>query len=310
MVEKVKEKIFYFSNLRQFDQKDFGGIIVFFTAFYFAAASILLFWKNAVFSSWQLVVSAIVVLLALHKNRGFWRDWLPFLFLFLSYEFLRGLIPSVGAAVNIYPMVDFDRSLFGYLPTLELQKIFYSPEAFRWYDYASAALYSVHLLVPLLAGMFIYLKNKAVFRRYTFAVVIVSYASFMTYILYPAMPPWFASQQGYIAPLHKIISEMAAAFGQPSAMPAVYKYLGVNVNAAVPSLHATYPFLVLLFSAKYFPRFVLWSILYVFGIWFAVVYLGEHYFADIIVGTLYAIAGFVLSLYLFSNRHSQKTEFL
>ncbi len=63
----------------------------------------------------------------------------------------------------------------------------------------------------------------------------------------------------------------------------------------MPSLHAAYATLVLLFAYAWRGRIAgLIAAPYTLGMWFTVVYLGDHYVADIIIGTAYAAAGWVL----------------
>jgi membrane-associated phospholipid phosphatase len=65
-----------------------------------------------------------------------------------------------------------------------------------------------------------------------------------------------------------------------------------NQEAAVPSLHAAYPMLLLLFfwGAGRWARAGL--VAYVLAMAFTLVYSGEHYVSDIIVGWLYAAGVF------------------
>jgi membrane-associated phospholipid phosphatase len=75
-------------------------------------------------------------------------------------------------------------------------------------------------------------------------------------------------------------------------LPTVYRALDPNPVAAIPSLHAAYPFLVLLFAVKFFRRRGLVVLPYVAIVWFAVIYLGEHYATDVLIGAAYATAAF------------------
>jgi membrane-associated phospholipid phosphatase len=66
-----------------------------------------------------------------------------------------------------------------------------------------------------------------------------------------------------------------------------------NDSAAVPSLHAAYALLVTLFSLTLSRRWGLLAIPYTLGMWFAIVYFGEHYVSDAIIGALLALAVFL-----------------
>jgi membrane-associated phospholipid phosphatase len=65
--------------------------------------------------------------------------------------------------------------------------------------------------------------------------------------------------------------------------------------AAIPSLHAAYPLLLLLFAWRFFGLRALVLAPYVAGVWLAVVYMGEHYVFDVLVGAAYSVAAFVLT---------------
>ena len=64
--------------------------------------------------------------------------------------------------------------------------------------------------------------------------------------------------------------------------------------AAMPSLHAAYPWLFFLFACRLWGKRGALVIVYPAAVFFAVVYLGHHYVADIIGGVVYASASYVL----------------
>ena len=86
------------------------------------------------------------------------------------------------------------------------------------------------------------------FRRFRVLFLTVTFAGFVTYVLYPAIPPWLASRRGDMPHTVRIVramwlelglSDVAAVFGEKSkyAFPV----------GALPSLHAAWPFLLLVF---------------------------------------------------------------
>jgi membrane-associated phospholipid phosphatase len=71
----------------------------------------------------------------------------------------------------------------------------------------------------------------------------------------------------------------------------------VNEVAALPSLHSAYTLLPLLFfwsSARVWQRVLL--VLYPLAMGFSLVYTGEHYVFDIVLGWVYAVAVYALVL--------------
>ena len=71
-----------------------------------------------------------------------------------------------------------------------------------------------------------------------------------------------------------------------------------NVLAAMPSLHATYPLIVLFYSIK---KQLTWAnfifAIFTLGIWFSAVYSGHHYIIDVLVGVVMAL----IVLFLFEK---------
>jgi membrane-associated phospholipid phosphatase len=62
----------------------------------------------------------------------------------------------------------------------------------------------------------------------------------------------------------------------------------------MPSLHAAYPWLFFLFACRLWGTRGWLVILYPAAVFFAVVYLGHHYVADVIGGIVYASASYAL----------------
>jgi len=246
------------------------------------------------FSHGQLVIFAIFGLLLLGRSL-FVLELGPFILFFLGYELLRGLIPYVVQNVHIFPMIRIDQFIFGTLPNIKLQALLYHPPNFAWYDYLATLLYIFHAFVPIVAGYFFWLKNKEFFKEYALGFLILCYSTFMTYVLFPAMPPWLASIKGYVPPIHQITTLVEARF-LPTNLPlsAIYTTVGANPVAAIPSLHAAFPFLIFLFVWKKYPKASLLVTPYVVAVWLSVMYLGEHYFTDVILGALYALFAFII----------------
>src|SRR5680860_183439 len=91
-------------------------------------------------SSDQFIIVGIALAILLTRSFSIVRDWAPFGMLLLGYEFLRGLAPSLGMEVNIFPMIRADRLIFGELPTVTLQRMFYDLGSPDWLDYGATCL--------------------------------------------------------------------------------------------------------------------------------------------------------------------------
>jgi membrane-associated phospholipid phosphatase len=247
------------------------------------------------FSPDQFFVFGLFGTTFIGRARVFLKDWLPFILFYLGYEFLRGLVPYVTKNVHILPMIHIDQYIFGFIPTVKLQSLLYNPAHLMWYDYVAVTLYICHFVTPMIVGYYFWLKDRIFFKKYAFGILAVSYAAFITYIIFPAMPPWMASSYGYIPPVKEVTGVVMSHFFQTNVnLPSVLSLVGGNAVAAMPSLHAALPTMVFLFLLKWNKKAGLIFLPYVLGVYFAVIYLGEHYFIDVAMGALYAIVIFAV----------------
>jgi hypothetical protein len=229
----------------------------------------------------------LVPVLFIRRARRFLMDWLPFLLLLYSYEFLRGLAGKVGQ-VHYLVALRSDALVFGTPPSVTLQQHFYHEGSLAPYDYLAAVLYLLHFVVPLSFAFLLWLRSSEQFSRFTGAFLLLSYAALVTFVLFPAAPPWLAAQDGYLPHVRELVGAVLSAFPQRLQLPSVYQLIDPNQVAAIPSLHAAYPFLIFLFAWRFFGRKALLLAPYVLGVWLAVVYMGEHYVFDVAVGAVYA----------------------
>ncbi len=244
----------------------------------------------------RFVVLMLIAALAVGRGRLFLTDWIPFLVLFLSYEYLRGISTRAGMAVHYVDLIQLERIVaFGQVPTLLLQRAFYHPGVVSWYDIVATTLYFLHFAFPLAVGYFFWMEARGSFRRYSRALLAMSFAAFFFYLLVPVAPPWLAAQTGALPPVVKILDHTLPIFTDIPGIPyplTVYHYFNANPVAAMPSMHAAYPFLAFLFAQRRF-GWRAWPLLvYCVCVWLSVLYLGEHYLVDVIGGLLFAFAAF------------------
>jgi membrane-associated phospholipid phosphatase len=246
------------------------------------------------FSPDHFYAFALLFAVFARQGRNFIKDWTPPILLLLAYEYLRALIPKINPHVHYYFMAKFDAFLFGgQLPTAWLQHQLYNPNYLHWYDYLSAFLYSTFFAVPLVVAFILWLVEREDFEGYVFGMVGLSYMAYFTYLVYPAAPPWLAAQHGIIPPIVHVGDVAFSQFSPFIALPTVYKYIAPNLTAAVPSLHAAYPFFTLLFIGQKYPKTIPFLVFYAVGVAFAVIYLGDHYFFDVALGLAYAYLAYL-----------------
>jgi hypothetical protein len=250
-------------------------------------------------------------------------DWLPLIVVLFGYGILRGYAAHTlwgqrsflhGTMVQAFvtPQVWFDTHVFSVDPTVQLQRWLYRPGLHFW-DYLVWVCYMSHFFASFIIAGVLWKTNHARFRRYVPLFVGLTFIGYITYVLYPAMPPWMASQFGRMPATTRIIDQVWA-----------HLHLGLGVSlfaggskfdnnvAAMPSLHGAYPLLICLFfwkAASNRKRILLAA--YPICMAFSLVYTAEHFVIDILVGWTYAIATFYFGSKLLDRweaRRLRKTE--
>jgi len=221
-------------------------------------------------------------------------DWFPFVAMLALYDLIRGFADGLWLPTHARPQIDIDRAIgLGVVPTVWLQAhLWNGGRDLRWYDYASWLTYVSYFFVPTIVLAALWWRSRAEFRRLAWMVVALAFAGCATYVLFPAVPPWLAGQEGLIPPVHHVIAVVSAHTPVVSFKPLWSRgTLYGNDVAAIPSLHAAYAVLIALFLAgrsRSRRRHLLW--LYPLAMGFALVYSGEHYVTDVLLGWIYAFA--------------------
>jgi len=223
----------------------------------------------------------------------------PVVAIILVYESFRGMVPSLNTHVHYTMMIHADQLVSNTLPTVWLQQLLWHGQVV-WYDFVFYGVYMLHFVLPLGLMVLIWKFRDHHYWRVAATYLITSFAGFVTFLLYPAAPPWLAAQEGYIPHITRVSSEVFSAMGVHD-FPSVYNKMSPNPVAAVPSLHAAYATLLMLFVWRYFGR--KWGLLagiYPLIIWFGTVYMGEHYAVDELLGIVYALGAYT-GVYAFAE---------
>jgi membrane-associated phospholipid phosphatase len=272
---------------------------------YIVILSALMIVKGVSITPDVLLVALGLAALVLGRGRLFLRDWIPFVGLFLAYELMRGYAVSFGASVHVADFITIDKFLgFGTLPTQVLQGWFHPATGIDYLAIVATIFYFLHFPLPLAVGFFLWLRQRRAYYDFVAAIIILSMAAFLTYLLLPVGPPWYAAQQGllngptgvptitYLKP--GAFDEIARFFGFQGNYLYTYTMYDINPNdvAAFPSLHAAYPTLAFLFTRRAFGRIGYLMLAYAACVWFAVIYLGDHYLVDVLGGIAYAAVAY------------------
>ncbi len=226
--------------------------------------------------------------------RGVVLEWVPFLGMLIAYDSLRGSAAHLFG-VHYVPQLDLDKTLFGgTVPTVTLQHWLWHGQVV-WYDVIFWAVYLTHFFATPLVAAVLWKLDRQRFRVFAVLVAVLSSAGLATYALYPAAPPWMASQNHLIAPVTRIVPLVWQYVGLHAAGSFVeHGYRYANDVAAVPSLHAAFSLLI---AITLWPHKRKWLrpvvAAYPLLMAFSLVYGAEHYVSDILLGWAYCLVAVV-----------------
>jgi membrane-associated phospholipid phosphatase len=211
-----------------------------------------------------------------------------------AYKMPHGSDPeALERRVKVDYPIAVDRAIgLGELPTLRLQRAMAVPGGFRAIDKALISTHWVWFSVPHLALTYILYRHPRRFPR----AAVLTYGVFdigaLCYWVIPTAPPWYAAEQGRFDRANDgsdgpVIRRMMVEFGEEfwrDAWGPLYSVLGGNPFAAMPSLHFATSVMAATLLAETGPLAGALGTTYALGIGFALVYLGEHYVADLLAG--------------------------
>jgi membrane-associated phospholipid phosphatase len=203
-----------------------------------------------------------------------------------------------------YP-IDVDRVLgLGRLPTLRLQRALakFDPAdgkpRWRTLDKVLVWAHWIWFAVPHGSLAYVLIRRPERFPR----AAVMTYAVFdlgaSVYWIAPTAPPWYAAsvagrEHHGAEDVRRMMVEYGEHFWRDGWGP-LYSVLGGNPLAAMPSLHFATSLMAALLLAETGPVAGALGVGYTTALGFALVYLGEHYAADLIAGA--ALTGAVYRL--------------
>jgi hypothetical protein len=273
-----------------------------------------------------LVICAGLIAATLGRRRSLTviRDWLPFAAVLVVYDLSRGAATALGRPTEWHLQLDADRAMFlGHEPTVWLQSHLKEPFP-PWWETVVSLIYVSFFFAPYVAAGVLWLRNRDDWRKFVLRFVVISFIGLIGFVLFPAAPPWAASQcssaqvasgpsdppcidlkagvvrDGGMLGQVKLTHAGAAPWveristrgwdklGVPQAKALIDEgQAGSNEVAAVPSLHAAISLLITVF---FWPRLrKRWRPLllgYALVMAFSLVYSAEHYVFDILLGWL------------------------
>lgn len=238
-------------------------------------------------------------LAALALGFGLSRDLRPigvYVVGFMLFVQLRALADDTGLPVRMGYVIGAERFLFaGQLPTVWLQERLYEAGSSGPVDIAATVVYVSYFTLPHALALGLWLRSRDAFRLYALAVLGVFYVGLAASVLAPTAPPWLAGQVDELPTIARIVPEVSGSVA-PGAYARGEYVAGINDVAAMPSVHTAVTVVVALMAARLHPLAGLAGGLYALSMGFSLVYLGEHYFVDVLAGVLTAALVWIASV--------------
>jgi membrane-associated phospholipid phosphatase len=201
-------------------------------------------------------------------------------FVVLIYESLGELIQYLQPDIDP-TLIRIDMALFGVDPTLWMQRWIVP-----WLTDLLSLAYLSYYFIPVTLVLVLCLKERSCLDQVIFVLAVGYYASFIGYILFPAVGPRYAMTSQYTVPLEgSFITDWVR-----DGLNAIEH----NKRDCMPSGHTQIALMVLYLAYRY--ERILFYILVpiVTGLVVSTVYLRYHYVVDLMAGVAFAVGSLII----------------
>lgn len=226
---------------------------------------------------------------------------LPFILFGISYDYMRVYPNYEVNPIDVEGLYKLEKSLFGisHEGNILTPCEFFAIHNCQIADFFAGIFYLCWVPVPVAFGLWLYFKDRSLYLRYSMVFLFVNLIGFAGYYIHPAAPPWYAINYGFEVLLNT--PGNVAGLGRFDSLTGLSIFDSIygrnaNVFAAVPSLHAAYMVVALVYAIiKKCNAFViaLFAIIMA-GIWATAVYSSHHYIIDVILGIGCALLGILV----------------
>ncbi|HLK29084.1 MAG TPA: phosphatase PAP2 family protein [Puia sp.] len=268
------------------------------------------------FKSEQVFLVALFALMyfASRGTRKFIIAFSIFIIYWIVFDYMKAFPNYKYNDVHIGDLYFSEKKIFGI--SYEGNKItpneYWLRHGNNFLDVLAGVFYLTWVPVPLLFASFLFFKKRRQFFYFSLTFFLVNIIGFIIYYAFPAAPPWYVQQHGFA--FHAATPGSTAGlskfdhFFHVNIFKSIYAKSS-NVFAAMPSLHSSYPVIVLYFGLK--NKLGSINILFatiMFGILFSAVYASHHYVLDVLMGIACAITG--ISLFQLATKSKLVTQFV
>ena len=250
-----------------------------------------------------------------------WRRWMQlgidavlYAGMWFVYEMTRGGADKLGFPYQVESVRNIDRALFfGTDPNVWMQKHFYDPNQVHWYDHVASSIYYTHFVFPVIALAVLWATSRVQWVRFMKRFATVLAIACAMFVIAPTVPPWMASSRKYpyhlFDPLARHTARGFYDLGFNGFVKGWQRALDWgNAVAAMPSLHTAFALFVPAFFLPMIRPIWLKALVLLFPVAMisSLVYFGEHWVIDGIVGAL--VVGFSFLLWNRIERRQRRVR--
>ncbi|HVW96288.1 MAG TPA: phosphatase PAP2 family protein [Mucilaginibacter sp.] len=286
------------------------AVVLCVTVFYLLLSALLVGFKTD-----QLVLAGIfnAAFFISPITRKFILGFSIFIVYWIIFDYMKAFPNYNYSTVHIADLYNFEKHLFG----IHFNGKLLTPNEYWWInsktaiDVVAGIFYLCWIPVPLAFAAFLFFKNRRQFLYFSLSFVLINLIGFIVYYLYPAAPPWYVHFNGFTFHPNTPGNTAGLARFDNYFHAGIFKSIyakGSNVFAAMPSLHSSYPVVVLYYGLKNRLKYAnVFFVIVMLGIWFTAVYASHHYVLDVLAGILTAITGITIFNLLITRSVAVKT---
>jgi hypothetical protein len=232
-------------------------------------------------------------------TRKFMLGFSIFIVYWILFDYMKAFPNYRYNVVHIEDLYDAEKRIFG----ISLHGMIVTPNEFwkinsnAFLDVLTGLFYLMWVPVPLAFAVYLFFKKKLEFVHFSLVFVWVNLLGFVVYYLFPAAPPWYVQEHGFVlipgTPGNTAGLARFDQFFNITLFKGIYSK-GSNVFAAMPSLHSAYPVIVVYYALRNkLGAINVFFVTVMVGIWFSAIYSSHHYSLDVLAGISCAILGIV-----------------
>jgi hypothetical protein len=241
-------------------------------------------------------------------SRKFILGFSIFIVYWIIFDFMKAFPNYEYHSVSTSALYNLEKSFFG----IHSNGMILTPNEYlknhthAYVDVISGIFYLLWIPVPLFFAGYLFFKDRLQFVYFSSTFVLVNFIGFVIYYLYPAAPPWYIQLHGFNFIAHTPgntggLGRFDTQVGIP-IFKSIYSKSS-NVFAAMPSLHSSYPVIVLFYGLKNRLGAVnIFFTIVMLGIWFTAIYTSHHYVLDVLAGICCACIGIFMFNYISARK--------